>query len=60
LKAEGFTNVQYVKTPLINGGSSKALAEGKIDITQNDTAGHLMELDMGAPIVILGGIHTGC
>ena len=60
LKAEGFTNVQYVKTPLINGGSSKALAEGKIDITQNDTAGHLMELDMGAPIVIVGGIHTGC
>jgi len=60
LKAEGFTNVQYVKTPLIKGGSSKALAEGKIDITQNDTAGHLMELDMGAPIVILGGIHTGC
>jgi hypothetical protein len=37
LKAEGFTDVQYIKTPL-NEGPTKALAEGKIDITQNDTA----------------------
>ena len=46
LKAEGFTEVQYIKTPL-NEGPTKALAEGKIDITQNDMAGHLMELDIG-------------
>ena len=59
MKAEGFTDVQYIKTPL-NEGPTKALAEGKIDITQNDTAGHLMELDAGAPVVVLGGIHTGC
>src|SRR5262249_3667247 len=59
LKAEGFTEVQYVKTDL-NEGPSKALARGKIDISQNDTAGHLMELDVSAPIVILGGLHTGC
>jgi NitT/TauT family transport system substrate-binding protein len=58
LKAEGFTNVQYIKTPL--NETTKALAEGKIDIAQNDTAGHLMELDAGAPVVVLGGIHTGC
>jgi NitT/TauT family transport system substrate-binding protein len=59
LKVEGFTDVQYIKTSL-NEGPTKALAEGKIDITQNDTAGHLMELDVGAPVVVLGGIHTGC
>jgi NitT/TauT family transport system substrate-binding protein len=59
LKAEGFTEVQYVKTPLAEG-PTKALAEGLIDITQNDTAGHLMVLDAGGPVVILGGIHTGC
>src|SRR4029453_17631677 len=41
LKVEGFTDVQYIKTPL-NEGPTKALAEGKIDITQNDKAGHLM------------------
>src|SRR5688572_22175876 len=46
LKAEGFTEVEYVKTP-VNEGPTKALAEGKIDITQNDTAGHLMALDEG-------------
>ena len=59
LKLEGFTDIQYIKTPL-SEGPTKALAEGKIDITQNDTAGHLMELDVGAPVVVLGGIHTGC
>lgn len=59
LRAEGFSEVQYVKTDL-NEGPTKALAAGKIDITQNDTAGHLMELDRGAPVVILGGLHTGC
>ncbi|MGH8718029.1 MAG: ABC transporter substrate-binding protein [Burkholderiales bacterium] len=60
LKAEGFTEVQYVKTPLTRGGSSKALAEGLIDIAQNDAAGHLMVLDEEGPVVVLGGIHTGC
>ena len=59
LKVEGFTDVQYIKTPL-NQGPTQALAEGKVDIAQNDTAGHLMELDVGAPVVVLGGIHTGC
>jgi NitT/TauT family transport system substrate-binding protein len=59
LKAEGFTEVQYVKTPLAEG-PTQALARGVIDITQNDAAGHLMVLDAGGPVVILGGIHTGC
>ena len=59
LKAEGFTDVQYVKTPLAVGPND-ALAAGKIDITQNDAAAHMMSLDHDAPIVVLGGIHTGC
>jgi NitT/TauT family transport system substrate-binding protein len=59
LKAEGFTEVQYVKTPLAEG-PTQALARGVIDITQNDAAAHLMVLDAGGPVVILGGIHTGC
>jgi NitT/TauT family transport system substrate-binding protein len=59
LKAEGFTAVQYVRTHLAEG-PTQALARGLIDITQNDTAAHLMALDVGGPIVILGGIHTGC
>ena len=59
LKAEGFTDVQYVKTPLAEGPND-ALAAGHIDITQNDAAAFMMSLDRGAPIVVLGGIHTGC
>lgn len=59
LKAEGFTDVQYVKTPLAEG-PNQALADGQVDIIQNDTAGHLMSLDKGEPIVLIGGIHTGC
>ena len=59
LKAEGFTEVEYVKVPLAEG-PNQALAEGRIDIAQNDTAAHMMSLDRGAPIVVLGGIHTGC
>ena len=59
LKAEGFTEVEYVKVPLAEG-PNQALAEGRIDIDQNDTAAHMMSLDRGAPIVVLGGIHTGC
>ena len=39
---------------------ANALAKGLIDICQNDTAAHLMVLDAGGPIAILGGIHTGC
>jgi NitT/TauT family transport system substrate-binding protein len=59
LKAEGFTEVEYVKTSLAEG-PGKALADGKVDIIQDDTAAHMMNLDRGAPIVVLGGIHTGC
>ncbi|MDQ3196661.1 MAG: ABC transporter substrate-binding protein [Pseudomonadota bacterium] len=59
LKAEGFTDVQYVKTPLAEG-PNQALAEGQVDFIQDDTAAHLMGLDKGLPILLLGGIHTGC
>ena len=33
LKAEGFTDVQYIKTPL-NEGPTKALAEGRSTLTR--------------------------
>ena len=59
LKAEGFTQVDYVKVPLAEG-PNEALAAGRIDIAQNDTAAHMLSLDAGAPIVVLAGIHTGC
>jgi NitT/TauT family transport system substrate-binding protein len=59
LTSEGFTDVQYIKTPLAEG-PNEALAKGVIDIAQNDSAAHMMSLDAGAPIVVLAGVHTGC
>lgn len=59
LAAEGFTDIQYVKTPLAEGPSG-ALAQGKVDFIMNDPPGHLMSINEGGPIVMLAGIHTGC
>ncbi len=59
LRAEGFDDVEYVRTPLAEGPNA-TLAEGRVDIVQNDAAAHVLSLDQGAPIVVLGGIHTGC
>jgi NitT/TauT family transport system substrate-binding protein len=59
LKAEGFTEIQYVKLPLA-AAPNKALAAGLIDLSQDDTTAYLMSLEAGAPITIVGGIHTGC
>ena len=59
LKAEGFTDVEYVKTPLAEG-PSWALASGDIDFTMNDPPAHLLAIDAKGSIVILAGVHTGC
>lgn len=59
LKAEGFTDVQYVKTDL-NAGPDVALSRGEVDFIMNDPPAHLLSIDGGAPVVLLAGIHTGC
>ena len=59
LKAEGFTEVEYVKVPLAEG-PHEAVAAGRIDIVQDDPVAYMQSLDRGAPIVVLGGMHTGC
>jgi NitT/TauT family transport system substrate-binding protein len=59
LAAEGFTDVQYVKTPLAEGPSGP-LARGDVDFVMNDPPGHLSSINEGGSIVILAGIHTGC
>lgn len=59
LKLEGFTDVQYIKTPL-NEGPSEAMRLGKVDFIMNDPPGHLIGIDEGAQITLLGGVHTGC
>jgi NitT/TauT family transport system substrate-binding protein len=57
LPAEGFTNVQYVRTPL---GAIKAVASGEADMSMTFAGPLLIQLDEADPIVILAGIHVGC
>jgi ABC-type nitrate/sulfonate/bicarbonate transport system substrate-binding protein len=59
LRSEGFTDVHYVKT---NGGSgsAKAMADGALDIGTTNVWTILTEIDAGAPMVFLAGLHIGC
>jgi NitT/TauT family transport system substrate-binding protein len=57
LKAEGFTDVQYVET---GADPFPGFASGAIDIAMAFAAPFIVQLDAGAPIVLLGGVHVGC
>ncbi len=60
LRAEGFTDVQYIKK---EGGAAwlyKSLAPGQADINMAFAAPFLIQVDAGDPIVLLGGVHVGC
>ncbi len=59
LAAEGFTDVQYLKREA-GLGTAKALAGGEADITLNFVAPFIIQVDVGDPIVMLAGVHTGC
>jgi NitT/TauT family transport system substrate-binding protein len=58
LKAEGFSDITYVKTTVV--GVSKVLAAGEVDISLHFVAPLLIQLDAGDPVTILGGVHPGC
>jgi len=58
LRGEGFTDVQYVKLP--PGQSVKSISAGNIDLSAETAPGIITELDAGAPLVTLAGIHAGC
>ena len=59
LQAEGFTDVHYVKEPGI-GRSYMRLAAGDTDVMVAFVANFVHQVDTGAPIVMLAGIHPGC
>jgi NitT/TauT family transport system substrate-binding protein len=59
LRGEGFTDVQYVRKEG-GGASAKALATGEADISMNYSGPVIIELDAGAPVVMLTGVHVGC
>jgi NitT/TauT family transport system substrate-binding protein len=57
LRGEGFTEVQYVQSI---ANPYKAFAAGEIDIGMAFIAPFIVQVDMGLPIVLLGGVHVGC
>ena len=59
LKAEGFTNVQYVRSagPTL---TIDALANGEGDMTLQFSGPSIIYLDAGKAVTMLAGVHVGC
>jgi len=58
LKAQGLTDIKYVKVTV--AGVGKALASGEVDVSLLFVAPLVIQLDAGDPITLLGGVHVGC
>jgi NitT/TauT family transport system substrate-binding protein len=56
LRLEGFTDVQYID--LVT--ATQALAVGAVDVSMAFVAPFIVQVDAEAPIVLLGGVNTGC
>ena len=56
-KAEGFSELRHRKH---GGAALRAMEVGETDIALNFAAPVLIRVDVGAPIIILGGGHVGC
>jgi NitT/TauT family transport system substrate-binding protein len=59
LRAEGFTDVQYVKKRGTED-IEKALATAEVDINGHFAAPLILRIEAGDPIVVLAGEHAGC
>jgi NitT/TauT family transport system substrate-binding protein len=59
LHAEGFTDVIYRE---IKPGedNSELMAEGELDFNWDFAPAHILAIDSGLPIKVLGGMHSGC
>ena len=57
LRAEGFTDIQYIEEP---PGATELLAHGKIDFDTNYASNFVRAIDTGEPITLLAGVHVGC
>jgi NitT/TauT family transport system substrate-binding protein len=60
LRAEGFTDVQYLHKPGATKGIEAALASGEADINMHFAAPLILRIDAGDPVVVLAGGHVGC
>jgi NitT/TauT family transport system substrate-binding protein len=57
LRAEGFTDIRYIEFPAAM--QEHAVARGELDFSVS-FLNAIREIDTGAPIKILGGVHIGC
>jgi NitT/TauT family transport system substrate-binding protein len=60
LKAEGFTDVQYLRAESSGSLPNPLLASGEIDINTQFSAPSIIRVEAGDPVVFLGGMHVGC
>jgi NitT/TauT family transport system substrate-binding protein len=58
LRAEGFTDVRYVEVPVNTEGPS--MGRGEADFSMSFVAEFIQDIDAGAPIVLVAGVHVGC
>jgi NitT/TauT family transport system substrate-binding protein len=59
LRGEGFTDIRYIEKDA-GPPAYNALAAGEGDLSSGVTLGLITQVDAGAPIVILAGVHVGC
>jgi NitT/TauT family transport system substrate-binding protein len=57
LKIEGFTDIQYVE---VLSNPYPAFASGNVDLSMAFVAPFIIQVDVDAPLVLLGGVHVGC
>jgi NitT/TauT family transport system substrate-binding protein len=62
LHAEGFTEVHYVAgdPAKLTTSAYQQLAAGAIDLGTTFVPPMILQVDAGAPVVFLGGVHVGC
>src|SRR5438094_4941024 len=58
LRAEGFTDIQYVEIPLPQ--ISETIGSGKADLGLGYIHGLLLTIDRGQPITMVAGVMVGC
>jgi NitT/TauT family transport system substrate-binding protein len=58
LRAEGFTDIRYVAYP--TDVFVQAVGRGDADFTTTEATWLLQQMDAGAPIVAVAGVHVGC
>jgi NitT/TauT family transport system substrate-binding protein len=60
LRAEGFTDIQYVDSRPDSSEYPQDLGRGKYDFATSVIAAHTAAISAGVPITILAGVHAGC